>query len=630
MIRLRPRALRLAIAGGRSTHSSPSASCLLLRATGATTSYRASQATPRLTRPPSTPLQPHRLIHTTPPLFATSPFKLFDIGEGITEVEILKWHVTEGQEVQEFDAICEVQSDKSVVELTSHATGAVKGIRFEVGNMVKVGQTLCDIITDELSDEGEHQLPPEQPAKAPAEPAETNHASLSGSGHLSGEAAVRVNENEEVSKAEEFSEELERAAEAQSRPPPPPSSPAPAPKKPGRHPLAEPEGSGEEDTTLLRGKDASMDSSGPSRLSGEAAILPTPPAVSRPTHTGPVEEREAGSDELKTIVKASPAVRTLAAKFGVDLAKVKGTGQGGRVLKDDVLAGAGDWVGDMVTGAGIEKGKRAETAEITKVEFGRTRKVMWRALGEQAKVPHFGYSHTLNLTPLLPYLKASKPQAEKPPYLASDIPASLIHDPLEHLALDRPKNTLLSFMVKALLLAMEEHPIMRSRVKESGDQRWLEVSRDGLLGIAVSDPKSGLLTPSLPKIHPSTPLSQITSHLAALRLNASRPTPPGHLTISSVGGLGEATGAMPVLPPGGGLAICAVGRAKWEVEWAAADGKTFELDEETVKRGGTRAVLRAPVGWSADHRVLEGAELIAFTETWKKYIEEPWRWIKAD
>jgi 2-oxoisovalerate dehydrogenase E2 component (dihydrolipoyl transacylase) len=27
---------------------------------------------------------------------------------------------------------------------------------------------------------------------------------------------------------------------------------------------------------------------------------------------------------------------------------------------------------------------------------------------------------------------------------------------------------------------------------------------------------------------------------------------------------------------------------------------------------------------------LEGAELIAFTETWKKYIEEPWRWIKVD
>jgi hypothetical protein len=106
-----------------------------------------------------------------------------------------------------------------------------------------------------------------------------------------------------------------------------------------------------------------------------------------------------------------------------------------------------------------------------------------------------------------------------------------------------------------------------------------------------------------------------------------------------------------------------------------------------MERGGMEAVLRCPVGWSGDHRVvcrlfllplpsplpfalprisplllllpskpcllsrkgtrsrsylrvwcqgvalmiqLEGAELIAFTETWKKYIEEPWRWLKVD
>lgn len=55
-----------------------------------------------------------RFLHQSSPALKLSPFKLHDIGEGITEVEILKWYVTDGQAVEEFDALCEVQSDKSV------------------------------------------------------------------------------------------------------------------------------------------------------------------------------------------------------------------------------------------------------------------------------------------------------------------------------------------------------------------------------------------------------------------------------------------------------------------------------------------------------------------------------------
>jgi len=119
----------------------------------------------------------------------------------------------------------------------------------------------------------------------------------------------------------------------------------------------------------------------------------------------------------------------------------------------------------------------------------------------------------------------------------------------------------------------------------------------------VPDPTFGLVTPSLPALPPSTPLSEITSHLSLLRQNAMRPSPPPNLTISSVGPLGESRGAQPVLPPGGGLAIAAVGRARWEVEWAA-EGKIWDMTAEEVERKGTRAVLRCPVGWSGDHRVV--------------------------
>ena len=43
-----------------------------------------------------------------------------------------------------------------------------------------------------------------------------------------------------------------------------------------------------------------------------------------------------------------------------------------------------------------------------------------------------------------------------------------------------------------------------------------------------------------------------------------------------------------------------------------------------------RAVLQVPVGWSGDHRVVEGAELIAFTESWKRWIEVPSKWLRVD
>jgi hypothetical protein len=67
------------------------------------------------------------------------PFKLADIGEGIAEVELMKWFVKEGDVIRAFDRVCEVQSDKATVEITSRYDGTVHKVHHLEGDIVKVG-----------------------------------------------------------------------------------------------------------------------------------------------------------------------------------------------------------------------------------------------------------------------------------------------------------------------------------------------------------------------------------------------------------------------------------------------------------------------------------------------------------
>jgi pyruvate/2-oxoglutarate dehydrogenase complex dihydrolipoamide acyltransferase (E2) component len=79
-------------------------------------------------------------------------FKLPDLGEGLTEGEIARWLVSEGQEVAEDDPLVEIQTDKTTVEIPSPAAGKVARILVEEGQVVPVGTVLVVIGEDEASE----------------------------------------------------------------------------------------------------------------------------------------------------------------------------------------------------------------------------------------------------------------------------------------------------------------------------------------------------------------------------------------------------------------------------------------------------------------------------------------------
>ena len=78
----------------------------------------------------------------------TREFKLPDLGEGLTEGEVARWLVSEGDEVAEDQPLVEIQTDKTTVEIPSPAAGKVAQILVEEGKVVPVGTVLVVIGED--------------------------------------------------------------------------------------------------------------------------------------------------------------------------------------------------------------------------------------------------------------------------------------------------------------------------------------------------------------------------------------------------------------------------------------------------------------------------------------------------
>jgi len=175
---------------------------------------------------------------------------------------------------------------------------------------------------------------------------------------------------------------------------------------------------------------------------------------------------------------------------------------------------------------------------------------------------------------------------------------------------------------------MLEWPLFRSSITfapspSSADKPIVTVRPHADISIALSTP-TGLYTPTLPSVDTMNPY-QIMGRLRRLQ-NLGRQVPcalgpsdmperGGTLTVSNVGAIGQGEFASPVLVPGGGVAIVAIGKARW-VDVVPQDGV-----------GPAQRRLQVGISWSADHRVVEGAELAAFVECWRSWVEKPERLV---
>ncbi|KAH9914867.1 2-oxoacid dehydrogenases acyltransferase-domain-containing protein [Fomitopsis serialis] len=472
-------------------------------------------------------------------------FKLADIGEGITECEVIRWSVKPSSSIQAFDPLCEVQSDKASVEITSPFEGVVKELLVREGEVAKVGAGLC-MIEVEAEDGSDHTDAPEE-------------------------------------------------------------SPAPAPPAPEPTPTLEPHI--EEHPRALKSK-----------------LHPLDPRASAETGTSP---------EQAANVLATPSVRHYARQKGVDLAILApGSGKGGRIEKQDIDSHLSQSTTSGSPPPGPQETRVSEGETI--VELGRTRLNMWKAMTKSLEIPQFSFSTTLDLTELyhiLPILNSHIPPHYRPSEPVSKHPSSIISPASFLPPPDAPtvpdsahytRLTYLPFLLKTLSKTMHEWPLFRSSLTPSNSpsaKPTLTVRSHADISIALSTP-TGLYTPTLQAVDRATvyDIASRLKHLAHLGRQvpcaltpAEMPKRGGTITVSNVGGVGDVDSASPVLVPGGGVAIMAVGRAKWV--W---DVDRFE--------GGARR-LKIGISWSADHRVVEGAELVAFAEAWRSWVETPARLI---
>ena len=281
-------------------------------------------------------------------------------------------------------------------------------------------------------------------------------------------------------------------------------------------------------------------------------------------------------------VKASPLARKMAEEQGVDLARVRGTGPGGRIVREDLeyaaTGGGGSNLGLLPAGGGLKD-------EVTPLS-GMRRVIAQRLLESKTTIPHFYLNIEVDTEPLMD-LRAQVNEAS--------------------LANDGPKYTVNDFIMRATVLATEAVPEVNASFTGDAIQQFGEVH----LSIAVAIDE-GLVTPVIRSAQTKS-IKELAAEIKdlAVRARDKKLAPDemqgGTITISNLGAYGIGHFDAIINPPQ--AAILSIG--------AITKQPVVNSDNQIVPG------QRMWIGMSCDHRVVDGAIGATFLGHLKKYIESP-------
>lgn len=327
----------------------------------------------------------------------------------------------------------------------------------------------------------------------------------------------------------------------------------------------------------------------------------TPAPSRQPPGSASPASSSSGEGTPGSLPYASPSVRRYARELGVDLAQVKGTGKGQRILAEDVTA----LVKSVMSGKAAPA-KAPATAggfggfnlpPAPKVDFSKFGKTSVQPLSRIQKlskghlhrnwlsIPHVTQHDEADITDMEAFRKAHTAEAEEQGF----------------------KLTPLVFLIKASVAAMKKFPQFNASLDESGDNLVMKGYFN--IGIAVDTPE-GLVVPVLRECERKG-IMELASELSELsaRAREQKLKPAdiqgGCFSISSLGGIGG-TGFTPIINAPE-VAILGVSRSSMKPVW---DGKAFQPR------------LMLPLSVSYDHRVIDGAVAARFTRYLASQLED--------